>query len=259
MSLTPQHLPVVDDKGRMTLAFRKALEGLGAGSVGPAGPAGPTGPTGPAGPTGATGATGPTGPTGPAGANGTNGNNFEGTPTKPTVSGFTAVNQGAASFTDGSFGVLMTSSASGSDSVRILSAAAPITSTWNVYLRLEELGTKSLSAGGALILRNSSSGKLLFLGFSNTNDLIFVRYNSPTSFSANIATYNNIRQVPKWLRFQVTSTTVTAYCSPNGRDWLTLGTESLATFITSIDEAGFGINTVGTPWVLFSSFSFSAP
>lgn len=171
---------------------------------------------------------------------------YQASVTKPLLTDLAWVNQGDATAANGAGGISQVVPANAAANLRILKRAAP-TAPYSVYLRYYPLANATNTLQFGLVLRNSTSGRLLYL--SNFVTTVYTmnrgwqRYTSPTAFSATI---DQDRQwVPAvWMKIDVTATTATPWVGPDGWSWFTAGpAETLATFINAAggatDEIGF--------------------
>lgn len=201
---------------------------------------------------------------------------YEGGPpgSVPTVASLTWVNQGTTVATDVTDGIRLDADCDGE--IHILKVAAP-SAPFDVYLRAEMLSgsvaavTNILQSTVAIVLRDGVNGDFLNVGISefrtvSADDihlyLAGVDYwtNATTFSSSPLAAYQT--KPHAWLRVNVTSTTVTVYVSPDGRNWLQVGTETIATRVGAVTEYGLSIraNANNAPCVaLVSYFSTTAP
>lgn len=187
----------------------------------------------------------------------------EGNVTKPLVAGFTQLNFGASTTAvDGTTGIILSDPTS-TGNMRTLVTATPAGTNFDVYSRIADMQPFASEAG--LILRNSTSGRVIFLGMWQ-NNLVFSRWSSLTAFNANLINSAAHKRTPSWWRFHIDATKITAMISTNGLDWLSLTTtELLATFINAaggaVDQAGFvaSVDGNGANAIIVSSFGFTAP
>lgn len=204
----------------------------------------------------------------PAGGGG-GGGPREGTVQLPLSGSFTWINQGDATATDGTAAFILSAPANASASWRIQQQATPSV-PFNIYMRVESYIAQAASPQIGIVLRNSTSGRLLvwtWYGNSATTsdpNLAFARWTSATAFSANLIN-RGVVTPPKWLRVNVTSTTVTVYHGFNGLDWVQEATtELLATFLNAsggtLDNIGFGAQVQNAAAVHFvSSWGTTTP
>lgn len=202
------------------------------------------------------------------------GSSYEGGPpaTVPTVASLTWVNQGTATATDGTGGILISNDVDGE--VHLLVETAP-SAPFDVYMRVEvfqlssSAETTQIFDDFGIALRDGTNSDFVTLNFrhrrisgdeQNTYAIQVSRWTNPTTFSAAPLERFMLRPV-KWIRANVTSTTVTLYISDNGLDWIQVGTETIATFVGTVDEYGisFRSTTTTASHFLVSYLSTTAP
>lgn len=169
--------------------------------------------------------------------------------TVPIVSDFTWVNQGTATAADETNCLSITNDNDGE--LHCLVRTVP-TAPFDVYMRLEPLilSNVTFTSGfffqGGIVLRDSSDGELITFFITeqrvagdeqNVYYLNANRWNSPTSASTAILTLYSSHPY-KWLRVNVTSTTITFYTSIDGWNWQQVGTETISTFIDTVSQYG---------------------
>lgn len=177
-----------------------------------------------------------------------------GTPKFAQFSGW--VNQGDANASDGNATLIITAPGNSNVNLRVLQMAVP-TAPYSVYLRASPVATANIFTKLGLILRNSTSGRMLFNGMQSTQTVNSVSTLSLTRFwsrwsdpSGNTVTTLDSAaqwQIAKWLRIDVTSTTATPWNSENGWDWAVAGPpETLSTYINAangtVDQMGIGVD-----------------
>lgn len=188
----------------------------------------------------------------------------QGSVTTPVVASFTQVNFGAnTSASNGVTGIVLkdTLPTTTTNAWRLMEQTAALPATpYDLYAHVGYLSGQQSGVG--ITLRNSSSGKFIFIGRrqSVTNVSVW------SSFSVNAANrMDNPGPGQEWLRLHNDGTTITAFMSSNGLDWQLLISETLASFLVSVDKAGFGLNPIvaASPvsqiGMLCDSFSFTAP
>jgi hypothetical protein len=186
--------------------------------------------------------------------------------TIPPVSFFSWTNQGGtATATDTPFGIVIRDGTGTSGgNVRILDQPAPTTVPWTLYARITPfVGPSGSDSQAALVLRNSSSGKLLIIGSLGgaPGNFLTQRWNSPTSWNSTTLNVTLRQSFPLWIAVTNDGTNITASLSPNGFTWdIPIYTEAVSAFLGSIDRIGFGIqmNNRATGMIV-NSFSTTAP
>jgi hypothetical protein len=166
--------------------------------------------------------------------------------TPPTSSVFsTWVNQDTATITDIADGCYLTRAARGSgDSLHCRVRA--LTGTWDVMVGcIIGYAQKNFLAAG-LVLRESSSGKLISWQFGNANSgPLVVWWNSPTSFQQ--SRYNPSAQGGSstnigWFRAKKNGSNIEYYWSPDGSVWELCLSES-GLWTSAPDQWGIFINS----------------
>lgn len=235
------------------------------GATGPAGPTGATGPTGLTGPTGATGATGPTGPAGPTGASATGptgpGHPYEGFGALPLAASFTQYNfQTGTTLTDGSKSLLFFLPGQAAFHVQAIYQAAPGSTPYDVYCRVEGYWTSGASRGG-LSLFNSTTHRSIALMLSGANAWTIFDDTGPATFNSQGQSFNQAGI--GWARWHNDGTTLTPYISADGQNWAQFGTNTYAVSTyapNSIALLAWNDNSTAIPtafWI--SSFGTTAP
>jgi hypothetical protein len=197
------------------------------------------------------------------------GTGFEGSILKPAMSAFTWVNQGTATGTDGTRGIVLVGPTDATTFLRLLVKATP-SAPFDVVMRMDDLGSAAAGTSFFLAARNSTNSRIFTMDVQNLDGTSFRiqsgRWTAAGTFSAAGGITNRPLTVkPRWLRFNITSTTITGYISPNGLDWLSVGTETIATFLTatgggSLNQIGFGCRVDGADfWGLVTSFDTALP
>jgi hypothetical protein len=175
-------------------------------------------------------------------------------PSVPLVSTFTWANQGTSTATDGTDAIIM--SPQPNSIVRSLYKTAP-SYPYDVYMRVEvtwlaTAGTTVIGGQSAILLRDAGDGEQLGwtiganrpTGDEQTQWFVEMqRINSTGTVTAGVLG-RFLPDAPKWIRVNVTSTTVTCYYSLDGKNWITVGTEALSSYIDNADQ--YGIATYAT-------------
>jgi hypothetical protein len=201
-----------------------------------------------------------------ASGGGGSGYGFEDTPTVPNTSGYTLQNTGTASMANanGSRGIALTTPTA-TDNVRFVRKnGAPPATPYSLILRAAPISPRH---GGTsrmcVILRNSTSGRLITWGKQDDFNLYAQRWASYTSSGGNILLQTGcvFSRMMNWMKISNDGTTLTFSCGPDGENWFDLTTEALATYINasggSVDEIGFGTTTQSAGFTvvdLFQSF-----
>jgi hypothetical protein len=186
---------------------------------------------------------------------------YESTPTKPLASAYSLENAGTASMADGTFGLILTMPSSTSN-IRFVKYTAGLPgSSWTAILRasgITPFATTNIHHG-AILLRNSGNSRLINFAHNGAN-ILAQRWSSYTGFNAGIFSVSaTFGWTYGWKKVTSDGTTLSFYMSPNGVDWGLLGTEAIATYISTVDEIGFGsVNGAAsgvTNYDIFESFT----
>lgn len=178
---------------------------------------------------------------------------------KPVVASYTAANAGTSSGSDGTNALIYLPQINTNDFRGYRETSYP-GGSFSRYLRgkITILSTSAittaLSTTLAIYLRNSSNGRMIYLGFAanrvsgdeqNTYFAYTEERSSYLTFSSNpVVNYSTYPFEEYWIRVDVTGTSVELFISPDGKDFRSLGSRSFASYLTaaggSIDEVGFG-------------------
>jgi hypothetical protein len=204
--------------------------------------------------------------------------NYEGGPATPaTTAGLgTWVNQGTSTATDGTGALVLKPQVDGLVHGReMVAPSAP----FDVYMKADynclssSANTASMIGIPGILLRDSSDGELLLFGAyyervsgdeQNLYGAILQRWTaSGATFSATPVLKYSAQMWP-WLRVNMNGagTTLTLYVSMDGKNWLQVGTETVATFIDAVTRIGVGcLSNSGTTegQMTVSYFSTTAP
>lgn len=196
--------------------------------------------------------------------------------TAPTTADFaTWLNQGTSTATDGTGALIIKPQVDGN--LHSLVKAVP-SAPFDIYCRVEThaFSTAAITTGpftmGGIALRDSSDGEMVSVMAAwervASGDEQNLYYVSVIRWTASGATLSTIPitvytgQPWKWIRVNVTSTTITIYSSTDGRNWFQVGTETIATFIDAVTHYGpcarTGSNSTDSVAV-FNYFSTVAP
>ena len=182
-----------------------------------------------------------------SGGGGGGGYPYEVAPTLPVSTDFTLQNGGSATVTDSSYGMLLDSPA-GSSQIRFLNytGGGALPSTWIMTMRSEGINPfNNNSYNSCFIMRNSGTGQIIITGEYQYHQFLIQRWNGYGSYKANLFGPTGKNPSGHWQQVEKTATHLIFRVSPNGQDWFQYGTEALASFITTVDEAGIGVMTNG--------------
>lgn len=187
--------------------------------------------------------------------------------TEPSVADFTWNNQGSASAVDAVGGGIIISSTTTGVSLHMLEKDVPAL-PFSVYANVRSLfAVRNNSNQTGIGFRNSTNGRVVFfnlvMGDNSGFYVMAQRWSSVTAFTSNILAYKIWTEI-NWLRVDLADTGFTFYGSANGKDWVSLGTETYSNFLTatggSLDKYGLVFQNAGNPfqaWI--PSFGLVAP
>lgn len=165
----------------------------------------------------------------------------------PSLSSFTWVNQGGATATEDMSSIIMEAPANSGDSFRELVVPYPSAPFTLVAGFVFSWRSVNYILSG-LLCRNSSSqlqSAFFFGNGSSTGIVAANRFNSPTSFNANLSGQglgNIMFAGPMlWLKWQDDGTNRTLYWSSNGKYWIQMYQELNTAFVTP-DQIGWFID-----------------
>lgn len=171
----------------------------------------------------------------------------------PPVAAWTTVLGVAVTFGDAQGTALAVGPGSGSDNIcgLLVAKTAPVTAT--MHVRQASSGN---SATAGVVVRDSGTGALVIFGSysSGIGDFYNVgvfNFTNPSTFASTVVIAPNdfARTVGAWLRVVDTGFMQSFQASPDGRNWLTLGTQ-----VSSGDEVGIFVNDSAATEVVFDSW-----
>lgn len=139
-------------------------------------------------------------------------------------------------------GILETPASLSGDRVRGLIQTAP-TGSYTIACKVKALMPLSNFLGAGLLLRDSSTGRLILLqlGRRSTNTYIhFLKMNSPTSWNTDtyLAEWDpNI----EYLKLSITGNDIIAMVSLDGSCWTEVSRTTISSFFTSITHIGLHV------------------
>jgi len=199
------------------------------------------------------------------------GGGFEGSAAKAVLANFSWVNQGTATASDTTAGIVVNPAVhSGAAPTLQLLVQSPPTAPFDIYARFNWETPSLQFAEIGMVCYNSSNGRLVKCTLLQDNSpfqWFLQRWTNPTTFSATPATTIAMSHAHFWMRMHVTSTVISFYVSPNGYSWRKIFDETIATFLTaaggSLDKIGalFGApqNNVDTYTGVLNCWDTSAP
>lgn len=164
----------------------------------------------------------------------------------PTLTDFTQVNGTGATFTQRAYGISIAKDRTASNSIALLSVAAPatpytVTTAWQLLTRRNQF------MGIGVGVRNSSDAKIQILkhliSVSTAPSCSVENYTNPTTFSAAAIAATGFEFITAtiWLRVSDDGTNRTWHISPNGDDWIQFGSVLRTSHVTP-DEICVGID-----------------
>lgn len=167
--------------------------------------------------------------------------------TEPIDGDYAWINQGGASVSAASGGILLTAPATAGDSLRIRKKAAPA-APYVLTAYMQPIAGKRASATYGIGFRQSSDGKLhlLMLHQHDAGSIFSIKFTNETTFSATYTssvmnTLDLHGLPPKWLRIADDNTNRILSVSVNGVDWHQFHSIGRADFLTA-DELLFFAN-----------------
>lgn len=167
----------------------------------------------------------------------------------PLAANFTLQNANSGLLSDGPKNTgLVLDSVNSTVGIRMIRAnGAPPALPYTIISRSQPLGANGNSYPAAIILRNSTNGRLIIFGCYNYTQELVQQWSSYTSFNANILSpaYVWSAGAPPWRKVEVTSTNITFYISVDGENWYLVATTTMAAYLNAIDEIGMGMFVSG--------------
>lgn len=160
--------------------------------------------------------------------------------TEPVSGDYAWINQGGATLSTTNGGVNITAPSNAGDSLRIRKKAKTGTYTIIIGFNSAFLGDNFFAAG--FVWRQSSDGKLVTVGFNQTNQIQVSKWTNATTFSADYL-LKTLRQPGPiiWFKAVVDSTNRVTSISPDGINWVQVHSVGKTDFMTA-DEVGFFVN-----------------
>jgi hypothetical protein len=160
----------------------------------------------------------------------------------PPVDAWTWVNQGTATASNVSDGILMSAPSAATLSIKILVRPTPGT-PWTATLGYvpDHIATAQEECG--LLARESGTGEVITVGHGGAAGMTAQKFNSPTSLSGpytltNVPLLYHGMSVPQWLRMVDDGTNRITYYSRDGQNWRQVHTVGRTDFLT-VDTMGF--------------------
>lgn len=191
---------------------------------------------------------------------------YETAPTIPTTSGFTLQNAGTASMADSAFGIALTVPSAASTIPFVRKNGSPPATPYDVIMRGRPVDAKQSNGlyKCALIMRNSSNGRLVIFSDYDDNSILVQVFSSYTTHAGDVLSPGSTswHKLLPWKRIENDGTNLKFYIGPDGENWFQVASTTLAAYLTaaggSVDEIGFGMltNSPGvTAKTVFNSFT----
>lgn len=172
---------------------------------------------------------------------GGSGSSYEAPQTKPLTSNFTLQNTGSSTLVSTSIGMALTDATASPSGIRFaLSNTAPPATPYTVKIRMTAITPLTgNSYPGAIMVRNSSSGKIVIFGRYQTGYLV-QNWNNYTGFASNIVSPTVMISgvAYRWWAISNDGTNLIYWISEDGYSWWNVGSSTLAGFISSVDQLG---------------------
>jgi hypothetical protein len=177
------------------------------------------------------------------------GTSYERSRAVPLIADFTLQNSNSGVVVDGSgsTGVYF-DSVNSTAGIRLLRRnGAPPTTPYSIITRSQAIRGPSASYPASIVLRNSSTGRIIIFGAYNYNQELVQNWSSYTSFNSNIlsavTTWGS--GPPVWRKVTNDGTNLSFFWSVDGENWYLAATAALASYISSVDEIGMGVFVSG--------------
>lgn len=174
------------------------------------------------------------------------GSSFERTRVVPLAADFAIQNNGAGgaavTITDTTYGLQLDTPSATSEVRFLKSNTAPPATPYTVILRSTPINLQenvNFGFKNCLILRNSGSGKLILFGTYNSQ-ILLQNWDDYHTFNSNIMGPSQVSLLSPWYSVVNNGTNLDFRISPDGEAWCSVQVSTLASFIGSIDQVGFG-------------------
>lgn len=168
--------------------------------------------------------------------------------TPPASGSFTWVNQGSATVTNFSGGMNISIPTSSGENVRLLKKTLAASSNYTVICGIIPNLQGSFYKNCGLMVRESSSGKLIGLSYaiaSTTASVQVYQWTNTTTFSSSAANIALFPGLPLWLKITDDGTNRKYFVGNTKLDFVEIYSASRTTFCTP-DEVGMFVNQVAT-------------
>jgi hypothetical protein len=162
----------------------------------------------------------------------------------PTAASFTLASSDATNLTltdDADVGMQIYSGAASAAGRFAYVTLTDKTLAWDYVVRLDIFQTTTNFSRAGLAVRDSISGRMMFVGPTNNVNLAVIKDSALGTFSSTAASLGVTVGIPiNWLRVQHTGGNIVFYASPDGKQWVTLFSEAATTFLTNrANQIGF--------------------
>lgn len=169
---------------------------------------------------------------------------FERLPTVPRSSSFVLQNANGATLSNSAFGVVLDAPAAsfGARFAKYIDQPIPAT-PYSIILKSQPVYDPSGNTCQPvnIILRNSSTGRMIAAGILDFTKELVNNWNSYSSFSYDTMSPTTFTGGTfKWRKVTNDGTTLTFHCSVDGNYWIQYASTTLSSFISTVDEIGFG-------------------
>lgn len=166
----------------------------------------------------------------------------------PAAASFTLQNANSGTIADGAYGSgIVFDSVNATAGIRMIRRnGSPPATPYSIITRSQAVSAATGAYPCGVVLRNSSSGKVIFFGAYNGSQELVQQWSAYGTFNANILGATTIWSVgvPTWRKVDNDGTNLNFSISPDGITWVQLATTTLAAYVSSIDEIGMGAYVV---------------
>jgi hypothetical protein len=154
------------------------------------------------------------------------------------------MNQGSSTYAIQGGALMITGPAESPDTLRGLVKAFNGSGSWSITAKVSLQGNLHSGNGSGILLRNSSTGRILqlYLNAGTAQTIGFCRYSTYNAWASTIANMANVQFHKAYLRLSSNGTSIAAAYSLDGEIFTTIATEALSNYISSIDQVGFHVD-----------------
>jgi len=183
------------------------------------------------------------------------GSGYERTRIIPEAADFTLDNANGATITDGTYGLTL-EVPTGTNGIRFVRSNTPAPGApFRAIARMRPLSPEvgSNLYHCCMIARNSANGRIMIMGNYN-RDILIQGFTSFTAYSFGLYGVGVV-DYPTWLSIRVDATHIYFGCSWDGETFYDFSSDTLGSFMLTVDEIGFGCFMNGVKCVdIFQSF-----